>query len=111
MVADSGMSAGELSRRMSEVLSRFEGLTKRLEEQFVRRETMQLLQDNITLTLSQVKEKITELDNTAAERKELDALAERIKQLEDDKKWLIRLVIGVVIVAVLGLVIATGGVR
>jgi chaperonin cofactor prefoldin len=70
---------GELARRVQEVLVQFEKLGVRLESQFVRRDVLDLLIQNLR-------------DEQAEQQKDIEAL-------EDDKKWLIRTVIGTVLVS------------
>lgn len=77
---------GELARQVQGVLIQFEKLGVRLETNFVRADIFQLYKENVAL---QMKDQ----DNA-------------IQQLEDDKRWLTRLVIGTIITAVISVVIA-----
>lgn len=70
---------GELARRVQEVLIQFEKLGVRLESQFVRRDVLELLILNIR-------------NDQEDQQKEID-------DLKDDRKWLIRTVIGTVLVS------------
>ena len=106
-----GISIGELSRQVTSVLLRLEGITKRLEDQFVRRDVLELYQKSSELETGQLKEKIAGLDKDKVEVSEFKALEARVTKFEDDKKWLVRLVLGVVIIAVLSLVIVSGGAK
>lgn len=117
---DSGMSVGELSRLVRDVLVRFEGLAARLETQFVRGDTFKLqvallesaikqLQDAIPLFADKqvVADKFTDVLSDVdrkASKGEVEALAKRVAELEDDKKWLTRIVATFIILGVLGAV-------
>lgn len=51
----------------------------------------------------------TELKSTYATKTELSIVDDRVRKVQDNQSWVIKLIIGAVIVAVLGLVIAKGG--
>lgn len=129
---DEGISLGELSRRLTDVFTRFEGLARRLEEgQFVRTELYLVYKEQVNAALSGVQQKTRELENHKASKtafsgleskvKEIDndkvdktefaSLVSRVTKLEDDKTWLVRLVIGFIILAVLGVYFASGGAK
>ena len=51
-----------------------------------------------------------ELKTTYATKVELSMVDEKVRKVQDNQGWVIKLIIGGVIVAVLGLIIAKGGV-
>lgn len=51
-----------------------------------------------------------DLRDTYARKTDVKEVEERVKKLNDNISWVIKIVIGAVIVAVLGLIIAKGGV-
>ncbi len=51
-----------------------------------------------------------ELKSTYATKTDLSVIDEKVRKVQDNQGWVIKLIIGAVIVAVLGLVIAKGGV-
>lgn len=108
---DEGISVGELSRRLSDTLVRIEGLARRLEDgQFVRTDLYTARQEAVNVALAALQDKVRDLDGDKAEDNQLSSLVARVEQLEDDKKWLLRLVIGFIILGVLGAIfIASGG--
>lgn len=81
---------GEVGRRLDEVFSRFEQVANDLPKTFVSRE------------LLDTKLEVIRLEHEKAEVGHKELLR-RVNDLEDDKKWLYRLVIGAVIMALLGL--------
>lgn len=117
---NSGVSVGELSRLVRDVLVRFEGLAARLETQFVRSDNFELykqLVDQALRSLQDASAGFASKNGTADKFKDIesdiagkvgksdyDALCKRVADLEDDKKWLIRLVLGFVFLGVLGAV-------
>lgn len=101
-----------------DVLVRFEGLVTRLETQFVRTDVFdyykQLVETDIK-RLNQAadraadKEKFREIEvdmDKKVSKGELAALEKRILNLEDDKKWLVRVVISFIVVGVLTAIFA-----
>ena len=117
---DEGVSVGELSRMVRDVLVRFEGLAARLDNSFVRNDTFKLqialveaalkqLQDAIPLLADKqvTQDKIKDLSDDIsgkASKGELEAAVKRIAELEDDKKWLTRIILSFIVVGVLGAV-------
>lgn len=51
-----------------------------------------------------------ELKSTYATKTDLSIVDEKVRKVQDNQGWVIKLIIGAVIVAVMGLVIAKGGV-
>lgn len=100
------ISTGELSRRVSDVLVRFQGIVSQLETQFVRRELFEIYRETMHQTHKSLADKIAGLDADKAEKTTIDALESRLGQLEDDKKWLIRVVGAFIILGVLALLFA-----
>lgn len=114
------IGVGELSRMVRDTLVRFEGLAQRLETQFVRQDNFLLyktlvdqalkaLQDDVAKAANAVTvaEKIKALEDGAknlASKDDLKVLAERVTDLEGDRRWLIRLIMSFVILGVLGAV-------
>ena len=117
---DEGVSVGELSRMVRDVLVRFEGLAARLDNSFVRNKTFKLqialveaalkqLQDAIPLLPDKqvTQDKIKDLSDDIsgkASKGELESAVKRIAELEDDKKWLTRIILSFIVVGVLGAV-------
>lgn len=115
---------GELSRQVQQVLMRFEGLATRLETQFIRKETYDLYKQLVDQAISSLQEHVKNLSTAEAtrnlreevERKaskgQVEGLEQRVTELEDDRKWLIRLVLGFIVLSILGaiFVVSKGGV-
>jgi hypothetical protein len=111
---DDGPSVGELARQVQEVLSRFTGLATRLETQFVRSDNFELYKELVkqafkaletTMALLARSDRVEELARgmeDKADNEAFKALVKRVSELEDDKKWLTRLIIGFIILAILG---------
>lgn len=118
MPPDGDVGTGELSRQIRDVLSRFQDLATRLETQFMRTDTFIFYQRLVDQSIAEIKsalltkaseEKVQNLDDALdgkASKAELESLKSRVSDLEDDKKWLTRLVFGFIILGVLGAVFA-----
>lgn len=119
MTGDSGdISTGELSRQVRDVLSRFSDLATRLETQFLRSDVFILYQRLQEKTLQDLDtavqgkatkdsiQNLTDTINKKADKAELQSLIDRLEDLEDDKKWLTRLVFGFIVLGVLGAIFA-----
>lgn len=115
---DPDVGIGELSRQVRDVLIRFEGLATRLETQFVRSEHLELYKQLVNQTLKTLQDAVSKLasaENVRALKDDVDAkadntrvsiLEDKVKELEDDKKWLSRLILGFIVMGVLGAVFA-----
>ncbi|HEY6020684.1 MAG TPA: hypothetical protein VIY48_12560 [Candidatus Paceibacterota bacterium] len=102
-----GVGIGELSRQVRDVFLRFEALAARLETQFVRADNFELYKVLINTEIAALKtasEKLTQTISTLPSSTEIKDLKERVDDLEDDKKWLTRLILGFIILGVLGAV-------
>lgn len=85
----------ELTRRLDEVASRLETGFARMDATYVR-------QDLFDLTISRSSDSLRALQASAEEANKM--VTKRISELEDDKKWLTRLLIGFIIMGVLAAV-------
>lgn len=112
-----GVTPGELGRLVRDVLVRFEGLAARLETQFVRTDNFDLYKQLVDNAIKQlqtavstaadkavVNDRLRDLDvelDKRSSKSQVDDLAKRVGELEDDKKWLVRVVVLFVITMVL----------
>lgn len=118
MVDGGEYGTGELSRQIRDVLSRFGDLATRLETQFLRSEVFVLYQRLVDKAIHDLEEanrtkaSAERMENVIEQvRKKVDsdsfkALETRVADLEDDKKWLVRLVVGFIVFGVLAAVFA-----
>lgn len=91
---------GELSRQVRDVLVRFSELAVKLETQFVRADIFELYKQQIVRELQRIDRDIS--DTKADDERERKHLANRVASLEDNQKWLVRIVVTFVILGVLG---------
>ena len=115
---EQGIGVGELSRQVRDVLVRMEGLAARLESQFIRTDNFALYKQLVDTAISQLQQAVAKLppaEVVTQLSKDMEdtvskgthaALVKRVEDLEDDKKWLIRLVLGFIVLGVLGAVFA-----
>ena len=89
------ISLGEVARRLDEVLTRFERLSSDLPKQFVTRDLFDSYKETVA-----AKNETMEIEHREMQR--------RIGELEDDKKWLYRLIIGAVILAIVSIAFTAG---
>lgn len=91
MVTAADRTLGELARRLDEIVSRFETLATRLDTTYVRQELFSSYQ------------KLAEAEHARLNDAN-EALKAKVAELEDGRKWISRLVLGFIIIAVLGAV-------
>jgi hypothetical protein len=105
-----GISTGELARQVRDVFAKLEGLATRLESgQFVRSDIFNLYKEGASTTVAGLDSSIRNLETKKVNEEAFNELKNRVIQLEDDKKWLVRLVLGFIILGILGVVFATTG--
>lgn len=92
MVTAADRTLGELARRLDDVVSRFEALANKLDVTYVRTELFISYQ------------KLAEAEHTRLKDAN-DTLKIRVAELEDGRKWISRLVLGFIVLAVLGTVV------
>ena len=99
------------------MLVRFEGLAVRLETQFVRTDNFEYYKQLVDTAIKQlqagasvaadktvVNDRIRDIETDLAaksSKKDIDDLSKRVADLEDDKKWLVRVVLLFVVTMVL----------
>jgi hypothetical protein len=118
-----GVGVGELSRQVRDVLQRLEGLAVRLETQFVRGDNFSLYKQLVDQAILQLQGLVKDIETTLrvtpdaadvtalsvridskASKSELEAIQKRVAELEDDKKWITRLVIAFVVIGIISAV-------
>lgn len=137
MADSSDMSIGELSRQVRDVLMRFERLATSLETQFVRSDNFQLYKELVNQAIVQMQEVLrscarvealqgidTELKKKAtleqlaalearisskADKVIVDTIVSEISEIQDDKKWITRLVIGFIVLGILAVIFSVNG--
>lgn len=107
MTEGDGIGLGELARQVRDVFVKLEGLATRLESgQFVRSDVFALYRENVNQALAGVQDKIKVLSEDKADKAEVTStfrsMEARIAALEDERKWLTRLVLGFIILGILG---------
>jgi hypothetical protein len=102
MAAPDGSSqptVGELARGLQAVLVRFEGLIQRIELNYIQKDVYEL---GIKLAEAADKALKTAIETEERDRNSCDeALRQRIEKLESNQAWLVRTIIGAVVLAVL----------
>lgn len=103
----------ELARQVQGVLARFEALAGKLEANFLTKEIFRLYSDGVARELEHISKS---LDAKAEAEKERDShlekriadvegsLGKRISSVEDNITWVVRIVIGAIILALLAVV-------
>lgn len=100
------VSVAELARQVQSAMTRLEQLARDLQERFITTQVFGLMKENIDNRNRAQDKDIADLELTKADKSALGDLEKRVSALEDDKKWLTRLVGGVIILAVVGLLFA-----
>lgn len=100
------ISIGELARQLKDVVTRLEGVMRRLDNgQFVRTDLFDRYEESVASKITKLEK---DTDDKAA-KSEFVQLALRVTKLEDEKTWITRLVVSFIILAVLGIVFSTTG--
>lgn len=99
MTGEGSPGLGELARQVRDVLVRFETLGARLEQQFVRVDIFQLSQKSLEQDIRDAETKSS---------KDNERLSERVRSLEDNLKWVVRLLVSFVLLGVLGMAFTFG---
>ena len=89
--AQAAQATAEIARRLDEVAGRFEALANQLDMKYVRNDLFTAYKE-----LVEAKNKVQ--DQALADTQK------RVAELEDGRKWLSRLIIGFIVLAVLGAV-------
>ncbi len=103
------ISIAELARQVQEVLRRFQGLADRLDTSYVSKEVFDLYKRSIDQSLTNASTNCSNLERDKAEKLAFDDAIRRIANIEDNMKWIVRLLLALIVVAVVGTVISTGG--
>jgi hypothetical protein len=117
------ISVGELTRQVASVLLRFEHLATRLDESYVAKQFFELYRENLNRTIGELAKDI----ETAARKESLqdkvdrsdftplksrvDDLDRRVKKLEDNLGWIVKIVLTFVVLTVLGAVFVASGLQ
>jgi hypothetical protein len=105
-----GIGVGELARQVRDVFAKLESLATRLESgQFVRTDIFGLYRENVNQALAGLEKEAKSIQDGKVAHADFKALEARVVALEDERKWLIRLVLGFIILGILGAIfVATG---
>ena len=95
MPTGQAQTLGEVARRLDEVFQRYEQIANDLPKTFVTKELFEARQEVL-------------LARIEAAMAQHVVLQKQVEDLEDDKKWLYRLIVGAVILALLGLLFSIG---
>jgi DNA-binding PucR family transcriptional regulator len=106
---DNDIGVAELARQVRDVLMRFQALADRLDSAYTSKEMFSLYKILVDQALATLQEKVNNLDRDKVEKSIADSTDQRLKKLEDNQTWLVRLLVSLIIVAVVGTVIVTGG--
>jgi chaperonin cofactor prefoldin len=120
---ESDITPGELARRMNDVLTQFSNLVEQVENRYVRKDLLELYKQGIDAALQSANQSLNnKADKSAVDqlalgvgekvnKADFEAVRSDVAELKDTNKWLFRLVIGIIVTAVLGTVIALGGLK
>ena len=93
-ISESDRTLGEVARRLDEVFSRYEKIANDLPLRFVSRDVYDGYRELAAARESAMGQRVASLEK-------------RIDNLESDKTWLYRLIVGAVILALVALVLGT----
>lgn len=107
MTGDIGV--GELSRQVAQVLTRFERLATRLDESYVSKQLYELYVASTSAAITDLKVDKIEKSELLIITASVTALELRVKSLESNLQWIVRLVVAFVVTAILGAVFVASG--
>src|SRR4051812_7966278 len=93
----------ELARRMQEMYVRFEAIAVKMETSYVTKELYELNNKYTEQLVLATKDYSVNLRRESKD--DIAILKTRVDELEDDKKWLVRLVFGAILLTVLGTIL------
>lgn len=103
------ISVGELSRQVAQVLTRFERLATRLDESYVSRQLYELYVASANANITDLKADKVEKSELIIVTASVTAIELRVKSLENNLQWIVRLVVAFVVTAILGAVFVASG--
>lgn len=118
-----GITTGELSRQVAGVLLRFEHLATRLDESYVPKQLYELYRQGVDKALAELEASVrtfatkealgekVDRSELAAVQQEVTRLESRVKSLENNLQWIVRIVLTFVVVGVLGAVFVSAGLQ
>jgi hypothetical protein len=111
MPSEHEIGTSELARQVRDVLSRFQMLADRLDTAYTTKEMFSLYKILVDQSLKSLQDKVAELDRDKSEKINEAGLDKRIAKLEENQTWITRLIVSLIVVAIVGTVIVTGGVK
>lgn len=108
MTPPGDISVAELSRQVRDVLLRFQGLADRLDTTYATKETFMLYQELVNQALAGLQDKYASLERDKTEKTFSDGIERRLAAIEDNQKWLTRLVLALVVTAIVAGVLVSG---
>lgn len=111
MAPEHEIGTSELSRQVRDVLARFQLLADRLDTAYTTKEMFSLYKILVDQSLKSLQDKVAELDRDKAEAVNHTALDKRVAKLEDNQTWITRLIVSLIVIAIVGTVIVTGGAK
>jgi hypothetical protein len=102
----------QLAERLRDALVRLEGLASKIDQQYLSKELWKADSARLDEVVRSIRQSITnveQIEATHATKEELAQVRLNVAELQDDKKWLVRLVIGLIVVGVISGFIASGG--
>ncbi len=108
--------AAQLTQSLKDVLIRLEGLATKIETQYLSKELWRKDSERLDEIIrglrvadSDMRQILDALDGKYATKEEVGNIRTDVVELQDERKWVIRLVIGLVIVGIVTAYLASGG--
>ena len=111
MPPDPDVGVHELARQVRDVLTRFQLLAERLDNTYTTKEMFSLYKTLVDQSLTTLQEKFNKLDNEKMETSVGADISRRLTKIEENQTWLVRLLVSLIIVAIVGTVLVTGGAK
>jgi hypothetical protein len=111
MPPEQDVGVHELARQVRDVLTRFQLLAERLDNTYTTKEMFSLYKTLVDQSLTTLQDKLNTLEKDKLETSVGTDIARRLTKIEENQTWLVRLLVSLIIVAVVGTVLVTGGAK
>lgn len=108
--------AQQLSQSLTDVLNRLQALATKIETQYLSKELWKKDSERLDEIIrglriadADLRKILESLETKYATKEEVGNLRTDVVELQDDKKWIVRLILGVIVVGIITAYVVSGG--